>query len=440
ARSWWWSKYPGFMGSQMSGLWTDLGEPENHPLGMSQNLGSTERVHNIYNLLWAKTVYDGWESASPNTRVFNMTRSGFAGIQRYGVALWSGDVRKSFGGLAVQLPMLLTMGISGIGYFNSDIGGFCCGLPSAELYARWMEFGAFCPITRAHGSDRLIGTEPWVYGPEVESICRKYLQLRYRLLPYIYSMAYANMKTGLPLTWPLFFFAEPEDSCLWNESESYLWGNDLLISPVVNEGQREKTLYLPPGRWIDFETDQLYEGRQTITVAAPLDKIPVFVRDGSIIPEQPVMNYTDERPVDTLTLVGYASWQGGCAAYFDDGATLNYQNGGVAEIRATQGSKESGPPKGVQLPTYILDVQYPAHAMPGVHLPRVIDLEIHRLSAPDILSIEGGSTTEQHSLTDYRKNGGSYYDDSRHILYIRLDDLHDGLNEIMALGSKPLWK
>ncbi|HEY4643748.1 MAG TPA: TIM-barrel domain-containing protein, partial [Bacteroidota bacterium] len=125
-QNWWWSKHPSFFGNQLAGIWTDLGEPENHPSGMQHLLGSAAKVHNVYNLLWAKTIFEGFASFRPNQRLFNLTRSGYAGIQRYGAILWSGDVGTTFGGLAVQLPMLLNMGISGLAYHNSDIGGFCC--------------------------------------------------------------------------------------------------------------------------------------------------------------------------------------------------------------------------------------------------------------------------------------------------------------------------
>jgi len=162
AQDWWWSKHPSFFGSQLAGIWTDLGEPERHPDDMLHYLGSAARVHNIFNLLWAKRLFGGFAELRPNQRIFNLARSGYAGIQRYGVIPWSSDVGKGFGGLAVQLPMLLNMGMSGLAYHNSDIGGFCCGTTTPELYVRWMQYGTFCPVARAHGTGQ--PTEPWGYG------------------------------------------------------------------------------------------------------------------------------------------------------------------------------------------------------------------------------------------------------------------------------------
>ncbi|MBN1426182.1 hypothetical protein JXA88_16650, partial [Candidatus Fermentibacteria bacterium] len=215
ARDWWWGKHPAFFGEELGGLWTDLGEPEAHPDGMQHTMGEARKVHNVFNLLWAKTIHDGFAAMRPNERLFNLTRAGSAGIQRYGVIPWSGDVGTEFGGLEVQLPMLLSMGMSGLAYHNSDIGGFCCGETSPELYVRWMQYGTFCPITRAHGVDYQ-PQEPWGYGAEAETICRAFIELRYRLIPYLYTMAYHNWLNGMPLARPLFFL-DPTDSRLTNE-------------------------------------------------------------------------------------------------------------------------------------------------------------------------------------------------------------------------------
>jgi len=158
------------------------------------------------------------------------------------------------------------------------------------LYVRWMQYGTFCPITRAHGVDQ--PTEPWGYGNEAEAISKKYIELRYQLLPYIYTLAELNSKTGKPLAYPL-FFDDPNDANLTNESSSYMWGSSLLVSPVVEAEQTSKSIYLPKGEWIDFWTDDFYYGKQTITVPTPLETMPLFVKAGSIIPMQFVMNYTD---------------------------------------------------------------------------------------------------------------------------------------------------
>jgi alpha-glucosidase (family GH31 glycosyl hydrolase) len=331
AQQWWWQKLPPFMGNHVAGLWTDLGEPERHPLDMRHYLGSASRVHNIFNLLWAKTIFEGYHQFRPGERVFNLTRSGFAGIQRYGVITWSGDVARSFEGLAVQLPMLLNMGISGLAYQNSDIGGYSRIPTTPELFIRWMEFGTFCPVTRAHGAGEVTGgsaTEPWMFGPDAEEICRSYLRLRYRLLPYNYTLAHQDYETGIPLARPL-IMRYPEDSTLFNESSSYLWGDAFLVSPVVHAGQRVKDVYLPKGSWVDFWSDSVFTGGKTIAVSAPLDRMPILVRSGSIIPMAPDMDYTDQRPLDTLFLGVYPSTGDSTnfTLYEDDGKSLAYQSG-----------------------------------------------------------------------------------------------------------------
>ncbi|MDD8017698.1 MAG: glycoside hydrolase family 31 protein [Bacteroidota bacterium] len=340
ARKWWWSKHPVSFGKYVAGIWTDLGEPERHPEEMNHYLGNTAKIHNIYNLLWAKTIYDGFTELRPNERVVNVSRSGFAGSQRYGVMPWSGDVARSFIGLQVQMPILLGMGMSGIAYQNSDIGGYARMPTTPELYIRWMEFGTFCPITRAHGAGETVNgypTEPWMFGAEAEKICREFISLRYQLLPYIYSLAHNNYETGMPFARPLFWL-DPNDKQLGNESSSYMWGDAFLVSPVVTAGERTKNVYLPKGTWVNFWTDEIVQGGKTVSVAAPLERMPIFVKEGSIIPMAPLMNYSDERILDTLTLRIYPSFDKEVtySMYEDDGKTREYQSGKYSKTTFTQ--------------------------------------------------------------------------------------------------------
>ncbi len=432
ARTWWWNKHPAFMGDSMGGIWTDLGEPETHPLDMVHSLGSTLKVHNIYNFLWAQTLFNGFRDIYPGRRLFNLTRSGYAGIQRYGVITWSGDVGKSFGGLAVQLPILLGMGLSGIAYHNSDIGGFCCGTTTPELYSRWMEFGAFCPVTRAHGSGQ--GTEPWAFGDTTEQISRKFIRLRYSLLPYIYTMAYENYRSGLPLVRPL-FFEDPSDPILWNESSSYLWGSAMLVSPVVQSGQRSKTVYLPKGTWIEYWTDERFSGNQNVTVRAPLDRMPVFVKSGSIIPTQPVGNYTDERVMDTLILQCYPDSlvQGAFTLYEDDGRTLEYQSGRYAR---TLFSLSLSPVHGTGDTSGTLEITVgKADGIFSGKLPnRVYLCDVHSIMAkPAAVYVNGQGLAESFSLDLLRQSArGFFYDDSLRQVFIQFTGRTDSVYSIVA--------
>ena len=340
AQEWWWSRHPEAFGTHVAGIWTDLGEPERHPEAMKHYLGTTLKIHNIYNLLWAKTIYDGFTRIRPNERVFNVSRSGFAGAQRYGVMPWSGDVSRTFVGLEVQMPILLGMGMSGIAYQNSDIGGYSRMPTTPELYVRWMQFGTFCPIARAHGAGETVNgypTEPWKFGAEAEKINREFIQLRYRLLPYIYTLAHYNYETGMPFARPLFWL-DVNDEKLINESSSYMWGDAFLVSPVVTAGQKTKNIYLPKGTWINYWTDEVSSGGKNVVVAAPLNRMPMFVKEGSIIPMAQLMNYTDERPLDTLTLLVYPDMNNevSYSLYEDDGKTREYQSGKYSMTSFTQ--------------------------------------------------------------------------------------------------------
>ncbi len=425
ARAWWWSKHVSFLGNEAAGLWTDLGEPERHPNDMMHHLGTARKIHNIYDFLWAQTVFDGFNQLRPNQRVFNLTRSGYAGIQRFGVIPWSGDVAKQFGGLSVQIPMMLNVGMSGLAYHNSDIGGFCCGTATTELYVRWMEYGTFCPITRAHGVDSPVGTEPWALGSTAEAISKKFIQLRYRLLPYIYTMAYQNYSTGMPLGRPL-FFDDASDPNLVNENSSYLWGDAFLVSPVVQSGQTTKSVYLPKlkmapgatGEWIDFWTDKIFTGGQTVSVDAPLEKLPLFVKAGSIIPMMQVMNYSDERLMDTLTLATYPSPDSAAqfTLYEDDGKTLAYQTGSfgttqfTAQVTGTNSSASLTVTIGATHGTFDGKVSH-----------RVYIAEIHLMqSSPASVSVNGTSVPVWTSDSLHAGESGFVYDDSLHTVRVYL--------------------
>ncbi len=329
-QSWWWSLHPDFMGDEMAGLWTDLGEPERHPDGMVHHLGPAPEVHNLFNLLWAKTVFGGFRSFHPDRRFVNLTRSGFAGIQRYAAFPWTGDVQKSFAGLAGQIPLLLNTGMSGIGYLGSDTGGFCCGATTPELYARWMEFSAFGPMARAHSGDQ--PAEPWAFGAQTEAVARSFLRLRYRLLPYRYTLAWENHRTGMPLARPL-FFADPADPRLRDVTDAYLLGGAFLVAPVVRDGWRQRTVPLPAGDWVDYWTDERVKGGADVTVSAPLESMPLFVRAGSLVPMQPDAEHTDGPPSDTLIVAAYPAVDAGerrFTLYEDDGESLGYMRGEFA--------------------------------------------------------------------------------------------------------------
>jgi alpha-glucosidase (family GH31 glycosyl hydrolase) len=238
----------------------------------------------------------------------------------------------TFASLKKQVALGLNVGLAGIPLWGTDIGGFGFGGKcTAELYARWFQFGAFCPLFRPHGDQTQL-REPWQFGPEIEAICRKYLQVRYRLLPYIYSALHDACTSGSPLMRALVsdFQQDPE---VHNLGDEFLFGRDILVAPILSEGASSRSVYLPAGAWIDFWTDEIHFGPCRMTVRAELDTIPLFVRQGAIIPTGPDVQYSWERPLDPLTLEIYPGADCSFDLYEDDGETNSYQNGAYAETR-----------------------------------------------------------------------------------------------------------
>lgn len=426
ARQWWWDMHPSFFGNELAGIWTDLGEPEAHPESMNHYLGSRDKVHNIYNFLWAQLIFNGINQIRLGKRVLNLTRSGFAGIQRYGVIPWSSDVAKSFGGLKVQLPMLLNMGLSGLAYHNSDIGGFCCGFTSSELYVRWMQYGTFCPVTRAHGVDDQ-PTEPWGFGSEAEQISKKYIELRYKLLPYIYTMAYENYNTGIPLARPLFFYY-PDVLSYKNYSDAYMWGSSLLVAPVVDENYFVKNVSFPPGEWVDFFTDEVITGGRSIIVQAPLEKLPLYVQRGSIVPMLPKMNYTNEFPQDTLIFEIYPSPYSGASfsLYEDDGVSLDYQSGEFATTKITQDISPDN--------ELIINIGTSIGIFNG-KLPEKIYLSnVHHMGVKPVAIFNNEILLlERFSYGELRSNeNGFYFDEAKRLLYMQIKGSTDSSYQIKA--------
>jgi alpha-glucosidase (family GH31 glycosyl hydrolase) len=418
ACEWLWDRYEDLFRSGAAGLWTDLGEPERHPWDMEHYGGSAEEVHNIYNFLWAKTIYDGSTSFRPQGRVFNLTRSGYAGIQRYGVFTWSGDVSRTFGGLAVQVPIMLNTSLSGLAYHSSDLGGFT-GWASPELYVRWMEFGTFNPVMRAHGADNQ-NTEPWGRGPDAERIVTDYIRLRYRLLPYLYSLSWENHETGMPLVRPLFFY-DSQDPNLAGLSDAFLLGADLLVAPVTGDGIRQRDVYLPKGNWVDFWTDSLRAGPGSVAADAPLDRIPLFVREGAILPMQPSMNYVDELPPDTLIVHVYPPFQPRREAftlYEDDGLSRAYEAGGFALTSLAQELV-----RGEADTTLRITIGAASQGFSNLPQVRTVLTVVHlTASAPRRVRRDSLSLVSRASLDSLMLGGdGYFYDTGTGLLRIKVD-------------------
>lgn len=275
-----------------------------------------------------RTLYDGQRAIS-NQRVWSINRNFWLGAQRYAYGLWSGDIPTGFASMAGQRARMLSAINVGAMQWGMDGGGFKNGTPTPENYARWIEFGAFTPIFRVHGE---FGQkrQPWVYGPVAEKAATNAIRLRYALIPYIYSYAHRHHVDGLGLVRPL-LFDWPHDPRVRNDVDSWLFGDWLLVSPVVVQGQTAKDIYLPAGRWTDWFSGKTYDGGQTIHLAIDSkrwDDIPLFIRAGAIIPTQPVLDYVGEHPVTQLDVDVFPADQRTQFDYYDDdGSTYDYERG-----------------------------------------------------------------------------------------------------------------
>ncbi|MBV8360864.1 MAG: DUF5110 domain-containing protein [Deltaproteobacteria bacterium] len=332
AREWWTGKHRSLFEIGIDGWWTDLNEPAKHFQDMAHHAGPAAAVHNLTGFWMQQSVYDAHQQYAPNQRIFILSRAAFPGSQRYGAALWSGDVDKTFASLRKQVAIGLSVGLTGIPLWGSDIGGFGFGGEcTGELYARWFQFAVFCPLCRPHGDQKEL-REPWQFGAEIEAICRKYLQMRYRLLPYIYNAAHDACTTGIPIMRPL-VLEYPGDPQVLNLADEYLFGPEILVAPILDEGAVERSVYLPQGNWIDYWSEEIHAGPKHITTRAELSKLPLFVRQGAIIPMGPDLQYSSQHPLDPLTLEIYRGADNSLTLYEDDGESNAYQNGDYAETR-----------------------------------------------------------------------------------------------------------
>lgn len=338
-RQWWGEKLNVLVGNGVAGIWNDMNEPavlrkggaattlpehaihvdDESDIGSSyghdgcSNFGFVEKegdeiertsrvrlhaeVHNAYGLLMARATFEGLKRLQSKERPFVLTRAGFAGIQRY-AAVWTGDNASWWEHLATAIPMCLNIGLSGVPFVGVDIGGFE-GDATGELYARWIELGAFLPFCRTHSAINTRHQEPWSFGGQVEQIARRYLKLRYRLMPYLYSVFWEASQNGKPIMRPL-VFEYPDDERAASVGTEFLIGSWLLVAPVIEENVQSRMVYLPKGDWYHWWTGRLFKGPGEYIVGAPLEELPLFVRAGAVIPVGPEISFSDQRPLDPL--------------------------------------------------------------------------------------------------------------------------------------------
>ncbi len=314
----------------VDGWWPDEGDALDIPSRLNRN----------------RMYWDGPLTDRPNVRPYALNRNGYAGMQRYASFLWSGDTMSLWETLKEQVANGINTALTGIPYWGTDIGGF---VPTkeftAEMYVRWFQFGAFCTLFRSHGRTWMLRL-PWgwdmgnpgpiearvtppdseLHNKEVEPICRKYLNLRYRMLPYIYSAVRECAQTGMPVMRSL-WLNYPDDAAAVARDDEYLWGRDMLVAPVTEAGATSRKLYLPRGNWYDYWTGERQEGGREITRAVDLATIPLYVRAGTILPLGPVKQYVAEKVEGPLSITIYPGANGSFSFYEDDGETLDYHKG-----------------------------------------------------------------------------------------------------------------
>lgn len=283
-RQWLRDRYKILTDEGVGGWWGDLGEPEVHPETIFHYNGKTAReYHNLYGNEWSRIIYDLYKEEYPDTRLMTLMRGGTAGLQRYSVFPWSTDVSRSWGGLQPQVTIMLSSGMSGLGYMSHDVGGFAITedkVTDPELYVRWLQLGTFSPVLRTHAQQV---AEPYRYH-EQQEIILNLIKERYRWLPYNYTLAYENATKGYPMVRPLNFYTT-ESSKYDDIDNQYLWGKDVMVAPVMEQGATSRSVVIPEGQWIDYNNPaNIYNGNDTINYPAPLETLPIFVRAGAFIP------------------------------------------------------------------------------------------------------------------------------------------------------------
>lgn len=359
-RAWWGEQYAPLLDMGIDGFWNDMNEPavfdsESHTMPDDVTFdgggepGIHLRYHNVYGMQMARATFEGLRGLRPNRRPFVLTRAGFAGAHRY-AATWTGDNRSDWPGLVLSLPMVMNLGLSGHAISGPDIGGFK-GEPSPELFGRWLQANALFPFCRVHSAkpnwqdpDAPLGSpqEPWAFGTEWERINRASIELRYRLLPYLYTVVEEATRTGVPPVRPL-MLEYPHDPECERLDDQYLVGTDILVAPVLEEGAFARSVYLPDGGWYDFWTRERFEGGRRINVEAPLDRLPLFVRAGAAIPTQPIVQHTGECAAQPITWLAFLGERAEGDLYEDDGDSMAYLNGAFSITHLSVWQLAGGP-------------------------------------------------------------------------------------------------
>ncbi len=346
-RKWWGGLIADWHQEGIAGIWIDMNEPSNFGgktipyitvFDKDGRKASAYEMHNLYALLMAKATYNGLQNKWPNRRPFILTRAGFSGIQRYS-GMWTGDNTARWEDVGKMLPMVLSTGMVGEPFDGFDIGGFI-GSPSGQLYMRFLQIGALMPFCRTHSAKGTRMQEPWDYGHMYTYINKKFIQLRYKLLPVLYTAFYQSTQTGAPIIRPLVFEYQ-HDPKTYDINYQFMLGDHLMAAPVIHEDKNSRSLYLPGGTWYGFFNHKKYQGGQSITVSAPVQikeiapgdykhpyaGLPLFVQAGAVIPMQEVQQYIGQKKITNMNLRVYNGGSQTSKLYEDDGKTQDYHDG-----------------------------------------------------------------------------------------------------------------
>lgn len=418
SRDWWGTLYRGLVNDGIKGFWNDMNEPavfdvpsKTFDLSVVHDDNGLKtdhrKSHNVYGMQMARGTYEGVLKLRPKERPFVLTRATYAGGQRY-AAVWTGDNISSWDHLEMAVPMCLNLSISGQMFVGTDIGGFV-GNPTGELYARWLQLGTFMPLMRTHTEIGSNDQEPWSYGPAFEAVNKASIELRYILLPYIYTQFYRASNNGVPIMRPL-VFDYPEDQATYWNSREFLFGDAFLVAPVLWAGATKRDVRLPAGVWYDYWTEEKYSGPQQIRVDAPIDRIPLFVKAGAIIPTRQVVQYSDQAPIDPLTIEIYPAQQSTTQFYEDDGITFDYQKGKYCLRTISQKVVEAAREVVLSQPE-------------GTYRPpkRFVVVRVHDSAKPMRVTVDGSVLTAV--MGNVSRQHGWWYDQERKIVWIAFEDL-----------------
>ena len=385
ARAWWGTNFKSFVNDGIAGFWNDMNEPSvfndigTMPISIVHHVDSDDfaprsathaEIHNVYGMENTRATYDGLRALRPDERAFVMTRASYAGGQRYAVT-WTGDNSSTFDHLRLMVHQLINLGLSGFAYAGADVGGFTGG-PSPELMTRWFELAAFTPIFRDHSAKDTPRAEPWVDGPSQLAIRRRFVEERYRLMPYLYALADDNSRTGDPLMRPVFYDYPDAASVPCDQSMSFTLGRSLLVAPPPKmESPEAYDVCLPKGGWYDYWTGKPVT-EAGLKERPRLEYLPVFVRAGTILPRQPLVQSTSQTPAGPLHLDIYPGEDCSGVIYLDDGHSMGFESGDYLrqEIRCTSGRQgalaiDFGPREGRYAPWW-----------------RQIEITVHHRSGP----------------------------------------------------------